>query len=350
MRLFALLVEPADYSFVTIKNVYNQRNVDYAFIKSKSEAGRHAIQSLDSMCFLHRILLFFRVLNQYDGFVCNSYSEPIAFELILLNVFFFKKPIAFESDTELQVPSGFLKRFMKAVVLKFLFTRKYCYGFPAGRFEHEKLYLHYGMARDRIIMMPMVTESKLLSAHADLTGNIFRFGYVGRLIALKQIDRIIEAFSRIQSIKNVEFMLVGDGDEREKLEKMSLGLPIKFMGALFGEEKDKAMASMDALILNSTHDQWGYVVNEALTLGVPVIVSDGVGCRHELVEECDGRGPTGLVVNKYNMEELAGAMTKICTDKELWQTLHNNALKRMEYWNYNLYAKQFDKWVERIGA
>ena len=72
---------------------------------------------------------------------------------------------------------------------------------------------------------------------------------------------------------------------------MFIALPIA--GALYGEAKVKALHRFDVLVLPSAYEPWGLVVNEALEAGVPVIVSDRVGARKDLVE---GERPTGLVV------------------------------------------------------
>lgn len=345
MRIFALIIEPANYTFSIIRNVYDSRGIGFAFLKDKSVAGDERIAKdivvISRLSFLKRLQFFWRILKEYDGFVLNGYSERFNAEFIALNLLFFKKPFAIESDTELDIPSNPVKRLLKRTVLGLLFGNRCCYGFPAGRFEHEKYFSYYGMSHDRIVMMPMVTESK--NAEISIPHKPFMFGYVGRLITLKQVDKIIEA---IRHVEGVELIVVGEGEEREKLELLASGLPVRFMGALFGGEKDRTIEKLDALILYSTHDQWGYVVNEALSLGKPVIVSDGVGCRHELVE---GEGATGIVVDRNNFSSIVSAMSELVSDEKLYSELSGNALKRMSYWNFDLYNKQFDKWLERIS-
>lgn len=345
MKIFALLIEPANYTFSIIKNVYGSRGIKFAFLKESSEAGDERIAKgivvISRLSFVKRLQFFWRILKDYDGFVLNGYSERFNAEFIALNLLFFRKPFSIESDTELNIPANPVKRILKRSVLGLLFGNRCCYGFPAGRFEHEKYFGYYGMSQDRIVMMPMVTEGK--NGEVSVPHKPFVFGYVGRLIALKQVDKIIDA---IRHIEGAELIVVGDGEEREKLEILANGIPVRFMGALFGREKDRAIEEMDALVLYSTHDQWGYVVNEALTLGKPVIVSDGVGCRHELVE---GEAETGMVVNRNDVKPLVLAMSELSSNEKLYLKLSANAIKRMSYWNFDLYNKQFEKWLERIS-
>jgi glycosyltransferase involved in cell wall biosynthesis len=59
-----------------------------------------------------------------------------------------------------------------------------------------------------------------------------------------------------------------------------------------------------ALVLPSYSEPWGYVVNESLSYGCPVVVSDRCGCVPELVVD----GVTGFAFTAGNIEALSAAM------------------------------------------
>lgn len=346
-RTLVVLVEPADYTRNRVRRIYASRGITASYMHAGSEAS-DICQDADSLI-ESTWAWAWRAVRKYDSFVINGWTQPKILKLVLLN-FLYRKPMAFESDTELSIPQNPVKRLIKWLWLRALFGRPWCYGFPAGRYDHEKVFLHYGMSSRRIYMMPMVTEESTGHVHPEALNRRFRFGFVGRLIPLKQVDGMIRALAAlVKGGVNSELVIVGDGPERYRLETMSEGLPVTFKGALYGEIKNREIACMDVLILNSTHDQWGYVVNEALTSGVPVIVGDGVGARHELVESHDGYGETGLIVRRDDEADLVYAMRRISTESDLWLRLHRNALERMAYWNFDLYAKKFDAWLEVIG-
>jgi glycosyltransferase involved in cell wall biosynthesis len=66
-------------------------------------------------------------------------------------------------------------------------------------------------------------------------------------------------------------------------------------------------ALADAFIHASTTEQWGLVVNEAMSSGLPVIVSNRCGCALDLVQE----GKNGFTFDPYNVGYLAQLMAKI---------------------------------------
>jgi len=342
VRAFAILTEPANYTLDTIEKIYRPRGIAYCFSHGGSEASNARCDGsvvLDEMPLIQRLRYLWRTLNSYDAFIINSYSERDSQLFVALNLLFFHKPFAIESDTELSIPTNPIKRLAKRLVLPRLFKRVCCYSFPAGRFEHSRNFTHYGMPESRVIVMPMVVDNELYKrTDPPREHALFRFGYVGRLIGLKQIDRIIDALP-----PGSELLVVGDGEERGALEEEAANKHVIFSGALFGDDKIKAIHSMDCLVLYSTHDQWGYVINEALAAGVPVIVSDGVGCRHELVE---GDNPTGLVAKWDDAGDLAAQMSKMVSDKAGWRQMSENAVKRMAKWDYAYYGRQLDKYLE----
>lgn len=347
MKIFALLIEPANYTLATIKRIYEPRGVEYAYLFGASKASSVKSEALTNLNFIKRIKYFWQILKSHDAFVINDYTQRIDLEFIFLNLLFFRKPFAIESDTELRIPINKLKRLVKWVWLHFLFTRKCCYGFPGGFYDHRKLFTYYGMSEGRVITMPMQVDNVIYNNFSkEMANNKFRFGYLGRLVSHKNVDKIIAA---MRGMTNVELVVVGTGDEYNALKGESKDLPVAFTGALFGEEKIKILHSFDCLILPSSYEPWGLVINEALASGIPVIVSDSVGCRHDLVEATSTHGETGIVVKTENVEVLSEAMSKMCNDRALWQKFHENALKRMEYWDYDLYGKQFDSWIKKVS-
>lgn len=345
MKVLSILVEPAGYSKDLTRAVYEPRHIDHVFMKRDTQ---HAGQSecdvpiLAEMPFGSRLRYFWNILRTYDAVIVNGYAERLVLPLIALN-FFLRRPMAFESDTELSVPSNLLKRLVKWLWLRLLFGRSWCYGFPAGRFEHSRNFTYYGMDNRRVVVMPMVVDNDKYSGVARTACSLhkpFVFGFVGRLVALKQVDCIIAALP-----ENAELLVVGDGPERERLQRLSAGKRVSFAGALYGEDKIAAYGKMDALVLYSTHDQWGFVVNEALASGMPVVVSDGVGCRHELVE---GAEPTGVVAAADNGADLARAMCALENDTIMYSSYAGNAIRRMQHWDYEYYGQQLDGWLKGL--
>jgi glycosyltransferase involved in cell wall biosynthesis len=150
------------------------------------------------------------------------------------------------------------------------------------------------------------------------------FVYVGRFVEKKNLEGLLRGYARYVALA-VEgarpLRLVGDGDLRASLQALAgeLGVAdrVEWTGFLGAEAVSQQLASSLALCLVSRVEQWGLVVNEALALGLPVIVSTPVGARDALVRE----GGNGYVVEPDDHEALARAMLELGSSREHWDRL-----------------------------
>lgn len=136
-----------------------------------------------------------------------------------------------------------------------------------------------------------------------------RLLYVGQLIHRKGIDLLIKAVSDLLPIyAELSLELIGDGGERAPYEYMAKPFAnrIHFAGVLPFEQIRRQLADFHALVLPSRHDGWGVVVNEALSVGVPVIVSDACGAA-DLVQD----GENGYIFAREDMVSLRSSVEKL---------------------------------------
>jgi glycosyltransferase involved in cell wall biosynthesis len=105
----------------------------------------------------------------------------------------------------------------------------------------------------------------------------FILGFVGRLRPEKNVRFLgqIETALRQANIENYKFLIVGEGSERAWLEKNLRSASLT--GEIFGEELAKAYANMDLFIFPSQTDAFGNVVLEAMSSGVPAVVTSAGG-------------------------------------------------------------------------
>jgi glycosyltransferase involved in cell wall biosynthesis len=105
----------------------------------------------------------------------------------------------------------------------------------------------------------------------------FRFGFVGRLRAEKNVRLLADLEKKlIEAGKtNFKFLIVGEGNEREWLEKNMTRA--EFTGFLDGEKLSEAYANMDVFVFPSETDAFGNVAQEANASGVPAIVTNQGG-------------------------------------------------------------------------
>jgi len=104
-------------------------------------------------------------------------------------------------------------------------------------------------------------------------------GYVGNLKYVKRADKFPEIFENIASTQEVEFLVVGDGELRENIEKecQKRNLNVKFVGRVSQDKVPYYMNAMDVMILPSRNEGFGAVVIEAQACGVPVVGSSNGG-------------------------------------------------------------------------
>jgi len=106
-------------------------------------------------------------------------------------------------------------------------------------------------------------------------------GFCGRLVERKRVQDLIEAFDDTRLSNGACLVIIGDGPYRGELERFARirGISVRFIGAIpVREELFLALGALDLLVLPSIDEPWGMVVNEALSMGTPVVASDQCGC------------------------------------------------------------------------
>ena len=142
------------------------------------------------------------------------------------------------------------------------------------------------------------------------------FLYVGRLIRLKGLQELLQAWSRFRQTEGPKgtLLLVGDGPERGPLESMARELQLSnvlFTGAIPYEDTALYYSLADIFVMPSLEDKWSLVVPEAMS-GLPILCSIYNGCWPELVRE----GENGWVFDPQKPEELARLFSLCLRERE----------------------------------
>lgn len=160
--------------------------------------------------------------------------------------------------------------------------------------------------------------------------------YVGRLAIQKRVDRLLEALALLQT--PVELVIVGDGEDRGKLENLAEQLKlsnVRFEGGKYGSELLAHYLQADIFLIPSDKEGMPLVVLEAMAAGLPVIGSDVLGIR-ELVSG------TGVLVSNPSGETFATAITKTICEEGLLAALSQRSHEKAKKYSWKLITKQIE--------
>ncbi|MFC1656802.1 glycosyltransferase family 4 protein [Patescibacteria group bacterium] len=193
-------------------------------------------------------------------------------------------------------------------------------------------------------------NAKLLKKY-NLDPERKRIVFVGRLTEEKGLPYLIRA---AKHLKNVDFLILGDGDQKKNLEALSKEKGtknVKFLG-YFGKENLKDLHNFyyacDIFVLPSVVDEaLPIVILEAMSYGIPVVASNKGG-----IPMIVKNGINGFVVRSRSAKALVIAFRSILSDQAVQDKFSRNALKLMNKkfgWGYitpkivNLYEKAVER-------
>jgi len=129
---------------------------------------------------------------------------------------------------------------------------------------------------------------------------------VGRLVPQKDFPTLLRAFSLVRQVRPARLVILGEGEERPKLEQIAyqLGIQNDVLMPGFVKNPYAFMAKSAVFVLSSAYEGFGNVIVEALLCGCPVVSTD---CRSGPREILEG-GRYGRLVSVGDVEGLARAI------------------------------------------
>lgn len=149
------------------------------------------------------------------------------------------------------------------------------------------------------------------------------FLYVGQLIDRKNVTSLLRAFAKVREADD-SLMIVGSGPLAPdlKAESRALGIEreVTFTGPLSGDGLVRAYALNSTLVLPSTEEVWGLVVNEGLASGLHAVVSEACGISSSV------RNMPGVWVVQPTVEAIGEGMR---ASRSAWQgPIANHPLRK----------------------
>lgn len=153
----------------------------------------------------------------------------------------------------------------------------------------------------------------------------FRLLFVGRLAAVKDLPTLIRAVAiAAERVPDLSLAVVGDGAVRQELEQLTGVLGVADRVRFFGQQLDtpRFFSSADALVMSSTSEGLPMSLLQAMSLGLPAILTD-VGGMREVLRLSGG----GILTPVGDPEAMADAIVRLATDRELREGFSRRALE-----------------------
>jgi glycosyltransferase involved in cell wall biosynthesis len=149
----------------------------------------------------------------------------------------------------------------------------------------EAIYNQYLSVSTREIDCAAGIDREEVRRRFDLPAKVRLVAFCGYLIERKRLDLLIEAVNRIPAAERPAVVVIGSGPLRTAVSTLAekLGVNARFVGFHDSAGLAQLYRAVDLLVLPSSDDPWGLVVNEAMAANLPVIVSDACGCAEDLV-------------------------------------------------------------------
>jgi glycosyltransferase involved in cell wall biosynthesis len=180
----------------------------------------------------------------------------------------------------------------------------------------------------------------------DLNGKIILF--VGLLQERKGVQHLLNSAPQLlKAVPDANFIIVGDGELKRDLKRLSERLEIsdkvKFTGFLPDKELLEAYASADVFAFPSAFEGLPTVIIEAMASGKPVVATN-VGGIPSLVKD----GITGFLVNYGDVNQLANVMTTILKDESLAKRMGENGRKAAKDYDWSIIGKKVEKLYQKV--
>lgn len=164
--------------------------------------------------------------------------------------------------------------------------------------------------------------------------------YLGRLKAYKRVDLLIEAAKQLQrSMPAFQCIIAGEGEEREKLEKLVVQYGLKpnviFKGKVSEDEKVKLYQQAWLTVNPSMIEGWGITCLEANACGTPIVAFNVPGLKDAIKNNY-----SGVLIKTQTASELADACAKILQDEQLRATLSATAILWSQNFSWEKSAKR----------
>jgi N-acetyl-alpha-D-glucosaminyl L-malate synthase BshA len=163
---------------------------------------------------------------------------------------------------------------------------------------------------------------------------------------LKRVEDVIHIFAEVHRTVPALLVLVGDGPERARIERLVHQLNLTSAVAFMGEQLNflEVLQNSDVFLLPSQIESFGLAALEALSCGVPVVASRVGGIPEVVVH-----GETGFLHDVGDTSSMARSVVRMLQDGALYQKISAAARTMVEQkWKLEPMVSRYEKTYRRI--
>jgi glycosyltransferase involved in cell wall biosynthesis len=301
--------------------------------------------------------VFWRLLRyRPEVIVTTEFNLQTIFSYLYARMF--NSEIFIQSNATIKTDSSLKKR---QNLRKWLI--KHCDGFIANSSETKKYLCDLGVDPKNVTISIQTIDvhkwkktiglynhlKERLKKELDLKEKVILC--VSRMQPKKGINFLIEAFCNISNkLEDVSLLLVGDGPERQKLEKYCIekGISgkVKFIGYIQPLDIPRYYALSDLFVFPTLYDKFGLVVIEAISSGLPVICSEHAGSAIDLIKD----GENGYIIDPKDINKMSSLISEIMINESLLQKLKSTALESASNFTVEKSAENFLSAIRSNGC
>lgn len=173
--------------------------------------------------------------------------------------------------------------------------------------------------------------------------------FCGKFQPWKRPQDALEAFARVD-VPESFLLFAGDGpllaELQDRAQQLGIASRVRWLGFVNQTQLPAVYTASDVLLLPSSYEPFGLVVNEAMLCGCPAIVSDRVGAKFDLVRE----GETGFIFPFGNIELFSERLRQLLTDSVARGRMSAAARERMSHWRPEQNVEAYVKAVTDVAG
>jgi len=218
-------------------------------------------------------------------------------------------------------------------------VRRADFALAASSYTARRIVAAQGLSPQRVVLLPWAVDPGFGRNGVRHFGSSATFPRGPRLLTVtrltrperyKGVDAVLSAMPHVlEQVPDTHYLVVGDGDDRPRLESIAAALGItgsvSFLGSLSEVALSECFRACDVFVMPSRAEDFGLVFLEAMAYAKPVIGGNHCGTP-EVVH--DGRN--GFLVNYNDIPALANRLTNLLHDHDLRERMGADGLRRLE--------------------